>query len=557
MTTSSFLKNTLWVGSEFLKIFYTPVGVAGGFIDAFRGWKFSRSWVRVWFHLPSLILLLGVYIVFFFSFFSRVDSRIQLFSVESEKQIPTKTLEAICNSLFEDDFCKAIDWVTAEKVETKMDAVSDLKHRYVELLSKRVLTKQPTNQAAHYRLGMIHMLTGQSDAAVSEMSELAKGQFGDCPQANAWMAKDILKRSVAGTGFSAPELTYHLEKATKWKEVDFRLISFYAKMLEKMGENDKAVSVARQAANFRPELQLELARVLQRIGSKEEAKSAANIAEDIFIKRLNAPTEKESDRIAVAEARVMTDRLEQAAEILTEGLQTKTSGPATKRELSEIQRLIYRRSIVKTDEGEYSADVSLLEKAAESDPLNANISTEIANMLRLKILPTQNLKNVLLKQLELGISSVPSHIALAEGYFVSGKVNLAIKNWELALAKDPNNLGVLNNLSLCLARESEKNAPRSLELIKKAAALAPASAEIFDTFGDILVIAKRPQEAIGKYEHAVRLELSRIETRRKLYTAYKLLGMDGQAEATSAVIKEMERAKELEEAKAKEKPPEK
>ena len=557
MTTSSLVKNTLWVGSEFLKIFYTPVGVAGGFIDAFRGWKFSRSWVRVWFHLPSLILLLGVYIVFFFSFFSRVDSRIQLFSVESEKQISTKTLEAICNNLFEDDFCKAIDWVTAEKVETKMDSVTDLKHRYVGLLSKRILTKQPTNQAAHYRLGMIHTLTGEGDAAVSEMSELAKGQFGVCPQANAWMAKDILKQSVAGTGYSAPELINHLEKATKWKEVDFRLISFYAKMLEKMGEIDKAIAVARQAANFRPELQLELARLFQRIGSKEEVKLAATVAEDIFNKRLNTPTEKESDRIAVAEARVMTDRLEQAAEILTEGLQTKTSGPASKRELSEIQRLIYRKSIVKTVDGEYLAEVTLLEKAAESDPLNTNISTEIANMLRLKILPTQKLKNVLLKQLELGICSVSGHVALAEGYFVAGKVNLAIKNWELALTKDSNNLGVLNNLSLCLARESEKNLPRSLELINRAVALAPASAEILDTLGDILVIAKRPQEAIGKFEHAVRSDPSRIETRKKLITTYKLLGMDGQAEVTSAVIKEMERAKELEETKAKEKPPEK
>ncbi len=557
MTNSSFVKNTLWVGSEFLKIFYTPVGVAGGFIDAFRGWKFSRSWVRVWFHLPSLLLLVGVYIVFFFSFFSRVDSRIQLFSVESEKQIPTKTLEAICNNLFEEDFCKAIGWTTTEKVDTKMDSVSDLKRRYVALLSKRILTTQPTNQAAHYRLGMIHSVAGQADAAVSEMSELAKGQFGDCPQANAWMAKDILKRLDVGANISSPELLKHLEKATKWKEVDFRLISFYGKMLEKMGEIDKAVAVARQAANFRPELQLELARLFQRIGSKEDLKSAANVVEDIFVKRLNTPTEKESDRIAVAEARVMTDRLEQAAEILTEGLQTKTSGPATKRELSEIQRLIYRKSIVKTDSGEYLADVSLLEKAAESDPLNTNISTEIANLLRLKVASTQTLKNVLLKQLELGISSVESHIALAEAYYMSGKVNLAVKNWELALAKDPKSLGVLNNMSLCLARESDKNVPRSLELINRAVALAPANAEILDTFGDILMIAKRPLEAIGKYELAVRSDPGRIETRRKAVKAYEMLGMKGQAEATSAVIQEMERVKALEESKAQEKSSEK
>ena len=558
MANSIFVKNTQWIVSEFLKIFYTPVGVAGGFIDAFRGWKFSRSWVRVWFHLPSLVLLVGVYLVFCFSFFSRVDSRIQLFSVESEKQIPTKTLEALCDHLCEKDFCKAIDWTSLEKVDIKMDTVTDLKNRYVELLSKRVLANQPTNQAAHYRLGMIYCLTGQSEAAVSEMSNLAKGQFGDCPQASAWMAKDILKSSVGGVSFSAPELVGYLEKATKWKEVDFRLISFYAKLLEKTGATDKAVSVAKQAAILRPELNLELARLYWRIGSKEEVKSAAAVAEEIFLKRLNTPTEKESDRIAVAETRMMTDRLDQAAETLVEGLLTKASGPATKRELSEMQRLIYRKSVVKTDDGKFQADVSLLEKAADTDPLNVNLSTEIAAMLRLEITPSAMLTNVLRKQMELGISSVATHIALAEGFFVKGRTKQAITNWEIVLKKDPNNLGVLNNLSLCLAKESVENVPRSLEMINRALELSPANAELLDTLGDILMIVKRYQEALGKYELAVKVDKSRIETRKKLVTVYRLLGMDGQANTMTSVINEMERAvKALEESKEQVKSPEK
>ena len=164
---------------------------------------------------------------------------------------------------------------------------------------------------------------------------------------------------------------------------------------------------------------------------------------------------------------------------------------------------------------------------------------------------------MLLKQLELGISSVESHIALAEAYFMTGKMNLAVKNWEIALAKDPKNLGVLNNMSLCLARESDKNVPRSLELISRAVALSPANAEILDTWGDILVIAKRPKEAIGKYELAVRSDPSRIETRRKEVDVYKMLGMQGQADATSAVIQEMERVKALEESQSQEKSSEK
>ena len=557
MVNSDLFKNTLWIGSEFLKIFYSPVGVAGGFIDAFRGWKFSRSWVRFWFHLPSLVLLVAVYLIFGFSVFSRVDSRVQLFTVESEKRCSTKTLEAISDEMRENDFCKAIDWVCVEKDDTKTNSVTDRKNRYVELLSKRILSIQPANQSAHYRLGMIYSLTGQMEAAVSEMTGLANGNFGECPQANAWMAKELLKQTVAGVRVSSQELLGYLEKASKWKDVDFRLISFYARMLEKKGETNKAISIAKQAAIGRPELTLELARLYSRIGSKAELQSAATSAEEVFIKKLNSPVEKESDRLAVAEARKLTDRLEQAAEILTEGLLKKSSGPITKRELSEIQRMIFLKTVFKTEAGVFQAELAMLEKAAETDPTNPNISSEISKLRQLEIKPTKKLLDVLRKQIDLGFSSVTTHISLAEGLFQSGNIQGAIKNWETALAKDPNNLGVLNNLSLCLARESEMNVPRSLELLTKALALAPGNAEILDTLGDVLLIAKRPQEAIAKFELAIRFDKSRNGTRKKLVTAYRLTGMDGMAEATSKVIEKIEQAKSEEEAKAQEKSVEK
>jgi len=551
MASSDIAKNALWLGNEFLKIFYSPVGVAGGFIDAFRGWKFSRSWVRFWFHLPSLLLLVSVYVIFGFSVFSRVDSRVQLFSVESEKRSTTKILEAVSDELHEKDFCKAIACDSIVQVESKSNLITDLKNRYVELLSKRILSIQPANQSAHYRLGLIYNLTGQPEAAISEMTELANGKFGECPQANAWMAKELLKQTVAGVQVSSKELMDYLELATKWKDVDFRLISYYSKMLENLGLTKKAVAVAKQAAQGRPELNLELARLYQRLGYKEELKSAANSAEDIFNKRLNTSNEKESDRLAVAEMRKITDRLEQAAEILSEGLLTKSSGPATKRELSEIQRLMFTKSVFRTDAGVYQADIAMLEKAAETDPLNPNISGEVANLLRLKVNATPKLVTVLRNQIKQGISSASTHIAMAERLFNEGKMKGAINNWEIALAKDPKNLGVLNNLSLSLAKDDEKNIPRSLEMLSKAFKLAPQNAELLDTLGDVLVIAKRPIEAIAKYDLAVHFDKARINTRKKLLEVYQANGMQDMADVIQRVIEKMERENAIQPAKTK------
>ena len=542
MATSEFVNNTLWVGREFLKVFYNPVGVAGGLIDAFRGWKFSRSWVRFWFHLPSLILLSTVYIIFGFSFFGRVDSRVQVFSVESEKQCPTKELEAIFDHLSEENFCKAINAPFVVSVESKLETFTELKKRYVELLSKRVLSIDSANQVAHYRLGLIYSLQDEPESATSKMNALSKGEYGECPQASAWMAKNLLADAVTGTQVNPTVLLGHLEKAIKWKEVDVRLISFYSKLLEQTGATDKAVAIAKRAASLRPEFKLELARLYSRLGSKEELRLAATDAEDVFQKRLNTPSEKESDRLAVAELRKLTDQLDRAADVLTEGLTNKTSGPATKRELSEIQRLMYVKSISKSEAGEYQADTALLEKAAENDPLNPNISGEIANLLRLKVKTSKTLVGVLRKQLDAGVGSVSAHISLAEGMFVSGNIKDAIKNWEIALRKDPNNLGVLNNFALCLARESESNVPRSLEMLNKAISLAPVNAEIMDTLGDVLMIAKRPQEAISKYELAVRYDKARIGSRKKLVAAYRSIGMDELANTFEKTIKAMEAA---------------
>jgi tetratricopeptide (TPR) repeat protein len=552
MTPTEFVEGAQWIGREFLKIFYTPVGVAGGMIDAFRGWKFSRSWVRFWFHLPTLVLLVTVYLVFGFTILGRNDSRIQSLSVKSEKNCATKLMEEIYAEQSEAEFSKVAGLSNIEVVPYKTVPLSDVTKRYVELLSKRILSIQPKNQIAHYRLGLIYSLTEQNEAARSEMLELANGKYGESVQANAWMAKDLLKQRVAGIEVSAPELASYLEKGSKWKNVDFRLVTYYARILEAMGDAPKAILLTKQAAVNRPELNLDLARLYYRQGYQAEARSVASSVEDLFIKKLNTPLEKESDRLAVAEARRITNRLEQAAEVLEEGLTLKSSGSATRRELSEVYRLFYVKTVFKTEAGPYQADLAQLEKVVDMDPSNPNISGEIAKLLPLKIKPNKKLVEVLKKQIEAGVTSVSAHILLAEGYLQFGNTKEAIKNWELALAKDPNQPGALNNLALVLAKESESNIERSLSLLNKAITLSPNNPEILDSLGDVLMMGKRPKDAINKFELSIRFDPQRLGTRKKLFEAYQLNGMDDMAKVLGKVIEKMERAKAEEEAKEKE-----
>ena len=551
MTPTEFVDGASWLGREFLKFFHTPVGVAGGMIDTFRGWKFSRSWVRVWFNLPSLVFLITVYLVFGFAVLGRSDSRIQLLSVKSERKCSTQLMEDIYAENCEEKFSKVPGLTKIELLRTKSVPLREVSQRYIELLSKRILSIEPKNQTAHYRLGLIYSLTEKHEAATLEMLELANGKYGECFQANAWMAKDFLQQRVDGIEVSTTELVTHLEKAAKWKNVDSRLVVYYARILEEMGDVIKAIALTKQAAANRPELNLDLARLYYRQGYQAETRSVAMTVEEIFLKKLNLTTEKESDRLAVAEARRMTDRLDLAAAILEEALTRKLSGPATRRELSEIYRLIYLKSVFKTEAGPYQVDLSQLEKVAHTDPTNPNVSNEIAKLLPLKIAPTMKLMDTLRKQIDEGILTASTYALMAETYYESGNMARAIKNWESALDKEPDNVTVLNNLALVLAKESENNVDRSIDLLSRAVALAPNNAEVLDSLGDVLMIAKRPKDAINKFELAIRIDTQRMGTRKKLFDAYQSNGMEDMAKALKKVIDKMEKAKADEEARLK------
>lgn len=536
MSNSSFLSGLGWFFGELKKIVNHPIGVAGGFLDVFRAWRFSRNWLQFWFHLPFFALLCSVFVVCVFSLFGRVDTKIQQFSVESETHCSTKLLESICSQSREEDFLKAMGGTNPAKDFATDKIVTDLNKRYVELLSKRILSIESNNQFAHYRLAMIHSLNGQEASAESEMTELASGLYGEFPPANAWIAKDKLIAKSKGEEVLMQDLLNQLDNATKWKDIDYRLLIVYSRLLEQTNNVDKAIEVCKKAVAMEPETNLELARLYARIENEDGLRETTFFVEELYGRTLNTPQEKESDRLAVAEANRLSGRLEQAAELLGDGLRANSSSAALRRELSEVQRLIYNRSMKQLADGSYIADLTFLEKSAETDSSNPNISGEIARLLPLKIRPSKKLLEVLKVQIDQGIPTPAAHMLLADGFLAFGNIKEAMKNWELGLSKDPNNAAAINNLALCLAKQPSPDLDRVFELFDKALALAPSNPEILDSLGEALMIAKRPKEAINKFELSIRQDRRRISTRRKLVAAYNEAGMAEMANMQLKVI---------------------
>jgi tetratricopeptide (TPR) repeat protein len=539
----SLLTDYHWLRREFLFIAFSPIAFIGGAIDAARGWLYSRQWRLIWICLSSIVLPITVFVAFGSSFLGRSDTQVPLLVQESQQLCTTDELEEACFWKQEGLFSQVMGPSASGILESSNKPLSDQTKRYAELLCKRILTLQPKNQLAHYRLGMIYALSDQRDLATLEMKSLAAGTFGEFPQANQWLAKDIIIRRQAGENIEFQEIGVNVDKARSLPQPDFRLLRDYARVLEAQGETDKAIAVAKQAVASNQEVLLELSQLYART-KHPDFKSTAAQAEAFFLNKINIPTEKESDRLAVAAARVLVDRLSQAEEVLAEGLRLGVGKEKVTRQLSEVQRLIYVRSI-KTDEaGETTADLAQLEKAAETDPTNPNISSEIAKMIPLGIGPTDSLKVVLRQQVEKGLTTVETHLLLGDAFFASKNVAGAQEHWRLALAKEPNNVTALNNYAYCLAVAMPPDIDKSLELLKQANGLAPSNADVLDTLGEVLMMAKRPREAVNKFEEAIKHNKKSISTQKKLVEAYRLCGLETDALKLLEHIEKMELALE-------------
>lgn len=544
LAESTFWTNFKWILKEILKIFHSPIGVVAGLLDATRGWKCSRAWWTIWLNLPSVGLVLCMFFLYALTQYYQSEGQVQRYLVESESRCSTGTLEEVCRIRREPEFAKAFDPEYAIQPTTTNVEITDLTLRYVDLLSKKAIAIENKNRNARYRMGLAKYLSGNEKEATEIMQELADGKYGLYSQANAWVAQDLFVGAKNDPAL-LPKLIEQLEKAIIWSKVDYRLVISLARLYEQSNDLQKAIVVARRAESMNPEANVDLSRLYFKVKDEEGLRDSAYAVEDHFVPKLNSPEERISDRLAVANVRKYRNKLEQAVEVLSEGGRDKNGPPEIRRELSEVYRLMYNRSI-STDEKEPTANLTFLENAVRTDPENPFLSEDIAKLGLLKIKPTKFLMEALASLNSKGITTSEAYNAMAINFYQKDLKKEAVLAWEKALAKNPNNLLVLNNLSLQLAKDNpEKNLERSFELINRALNLNPANPEILDTYGDIFMIAKKPRDAVNKYELAIRIDKQRLNTHKKLVQAYYDAGMEDMAKTKLKYVQMMEESERL------------
>ncbi|MCU0718195.1 MAG: hypothetical protein MUC83_00710 [Pirellula sp.] len=549
---SSVATNLKWLAIEFFKVFTSPVSVAGSILDAARGWRYSRRWWQIFISLPAFFILVLVYLAFGFSLFERTDTRVQRYGVKSEQVCSTKVLEdAAYNTI---DFLRpSATNYSDSTISSAATSITDLQKRYVKLLNDRILLTQPTDGSAIYRLALVKAIAGEKDAALDDMRALAKSDSGPFPAANSWVASELIDRLQKNPSRElAMEILVNLKPASVWPGVKPEILEYYAEHLFQSNMTTDAISIATEAAKRNRSYNLLLMRYYKKVGNLDGVRTAGYEVEAFYKPRLNSASERTSDRLALAEANMILGKPDVAASVVIEGL-SKAEGKDKKilsRILSNIKIETFRKSIQKLEDGTILADMASLDDAADSDPENPLISEEVAQMLQFKMKPSRNVLSVLKKQIDAGITTSRTHRTLALGYYSTGNTGEAIKNFELAVERSGADSDSRNDLAMLLAREATPDLERAFKLINEAVAMMPNNPNYLDTYGQILLIANRPVEAIAKLEAATSFYpdaenlpalAAHINSRKQLEKAYRLVNMNDLANSQMAMIENMEK----------------
>ncbi|MDZ4848291.1 MAG: hypothetical protein SGI77_03280 [Pirellulaceae bacterium] len=533
-----------------------PVNIVSDMWDAFDMWRVTRRWRPILFMIPGILLLFvclgtltyGMYV-------SKPKDLKEKYSKKASAVDPLKE-----DSLSSDDLKAAkkiadgAGSLSTDELESEVDAVSEAEKKveealdaknldYADLLFRRLLQIDPNEKRARYFVAYQLGLRGQIDQARSMMQSLAPSDSASYPRAHAWVAMDLLQQFYKGQKVDPRELSHHLLIAAESPYTDPVVLSAYASMLEKEGNNSQAINMMQRAASRNNAYFLPLAAMMARHNQPVQAKEAADRAISFHSESFGKKDETDYSRIAVAEIHVQSKKFDEAIKVLREGLSLRENRPQLRRALSNVYRLMYRSQLTKTEAG-IKANLGLLNMAIMTDPTNPGVGEEIAWLQTLGVTADDNMIQALREQLATGGASAVSHLLLGNAYMNKVSVEKdaneeendkymtkAMSHWQLAMGQDPNLVLAMNNLAVGFSMLKPPKIKEAISIIDRAIELSDGDAEFFDSKGEILDRAGRPDEAIIEYEKALRSDPMRVATRDKLVRSYQAAGMMDEADA--------------------------
>ena len=299
----------------------------------------------------------------------------------------------------------------------------------------------------------------------------------------------------------------------------------------------------KRAAKFDPKLLLRSIAIYIQNGQANQAKATA----DMLVERVSVKDKKGDDAedrvVLAAQAYALTNRIDNALEVLQSGLRQMPQSPKLLRALSDAFRYKFRLSFVRSGKN-VQVNLELLNAAIALDPTNIAIQEDLNACKQLGIGSTDSNIELLRVQIATSGTSFVARLILADSSFRRGDLASAINDYEVVLAELPQMTLALNNLAMLHASSVPPKLDESLKLIDRAIEISPTVSEFHDSRGDILVLLKRREDAVTSYLQALESTPQRIQTREKLIGLYEELSQADQAQVQRDKLAEIQKAME-------------
>lgn len=525
-----------------LSILLKPRLLLQGVVEYGSAWIFTRHWIRsAILYSPIGLLIIGAVATVVTGAWTDRNTLTERYADWIQEELPVALADS--DSLNDETRSKTIAPEESAQTEDNsttigigLDEIGEVS-QYGQLLLRRMLLLQNSNSRIVYIVAAQLAQQGRTGQAAQMMRRIAPDGGGGFAPAHAWLAVQSLSGLSQLPSEEIETLVADLESAIQWSRVSPQLFAVYAQVLESRGDISGAINVLKAASDVDTSMVVPLAELAARHDRKQQLERISDSSKQRIRDKMESNTATADDLGQLASLFLIEQDADRALTVVEMGLLKSPDDVSLRRIQSEAYRVKYRKSIVDSDEGT-SVNLGLLDAALRSDPSNPAISIEVSQLVAAGRELSPELRKALETQLVNGQAHATAHIVLASYQLSKGNIKGAMPHLKVANRQIPGNPMILNNLALAMALLSPDSVSEALELSDQAVRADPRNAEYRDTQGEIRSIAGDNVGAVESYEAAISLDSSRRETREKLVTVYRELGMN---ELADAAIAEMQK----------------
>ncbi|KAA5543830.1 hypothetical protein FYK55_11720 [Roseiconus nitratireducens] len=424
-------------------------------------------------------------------------------------------------------------------LDTLKTALASDNTQVASVAAQRLLEIDPDNLEHQYQVAILDHELGHTESARSAIFRLAmQNEYGP---AALWMLKSLIYQSSDSDSQLAAE---QLVRRDSWSDQEVELChrsaavameklpseraafarKMYAGFLSANGFTGSALRQYRMVAESDPGVALIAAQLAAKTGDYSSADRFAQIAVRHLEPKMMANPTSVPARLQLAQALVLTERDDDAYNLLLDGL-ALTPDPTLTQAAGEA--LIFKSERLKRNVGETETlglRANLLSEALELAPESPLVMESIVQFaIDCAGADEDGIRRVR--------ESLLSQVTPAVAYFVegtallmAGKTDAAQETLELAASEGSEMPGLLNNLAVALSLSDKRFLPQALDLSNEALRQLPGHPSLLETRGQILLRLQRYEEAIVDLEKTLANPAMRPTAHAGLAEAYGALG---------------------------------